>query len=129
MGLIRKLFGADKSAQQQKVLPWNTLNDLRQINYIKQKSSIKPQVVFKHSTRCGISSMVKNQFINDYTFSENELDLYYLDILSYRNLSDEIAQEFQLVHESPQLLVIKNGELVAHASHGQINKLDLNTFV
>ncbi len=129
MGLLNKLFGGEKVAKAEKVLPWIPLNDLKQIDYIKQKSSIKTQVIFKHSTRCGISSMVQRQFIEDYNFSEKELDLYYLDILNYRQISDEVGYVFQLIHESPQLLVIKNGELVAHASHGQVNQVDLNRFV
>ncbi len=129
MGLLNKLFGGEKVAKAEKVLPWIPLNDLKQIDYIKQKSSIKTQVIFKHSTRCGISSMVQRQFIEDYNFSEKELDLYYLDILNYRQISDEVGYAFQLIHESPQLLVIKNGELVAHASHGQVNQVDLNRFV
>ncbi|SEQ53301.1 bacillithiol system protein YtxJ [Hyunsoonleella jejuensis] len=129
MGLLNKLFGGEKVAKAEKMLPWIPLNDLKQIDYIKQKSSIKTQVIFKHSTRCGISSMVQRQFIEDYNFSEKELDLYYLDILNYRQISDEVGYAFQLIHESPQLLVIKNGELVAHASHGQINQVDLNRFV
>lgn len=129
MGLLNKLFGGEKVAKAEKVLPWIPLNDLKQIDYIKQKSSIKTQVIFKHSTRCGISSMVQRQFIEDYNFSEKELDLYYLDILNYRQISDEVGYAFQLIHESPQLLVIKNGELVAHASHGQVNQVDLNRFL
>lgn len=129
MGLIKKLFGGEKVEREEKVLPWIPLNDLKQLDYIKQKSSIKTQVVFKHSTRCGISSMVQRQFIEDYNFSEKELDLYYLDILSYRQISDEVGYKFQLIHESPQLLVIRNGELVAHASHGQINQVDLSRFI
>ena len=129
MGLLNKLFGGEKVAKAEKMLPWIPLNDLKQIDYIKQKSSIKTQVIFKHSTRCGISSMVQRQFIEDYNFSEKELDLYYLDILNYRQISDEVGYAFQLIHESPQLLVIKNDELVAHASHGQINQVDLNRFI
>lgn len=129
MGLIKKLFGGEKVEREEKVLPWIPLNDLKQLDYIKQKSSIKTQIVFKHSTRCGISSMVQRQFIEDYNFGEKELDLYYLDILSYRQISDEVGYKFQLIHESPQLLVIRNGELVAHASHGQINQVDLSRFI
>lgn len=129
MGLLKKIFGGESVEREEKVLPWIPLNDIQQLDYIKQKSSIKPQVIFKHSTRCGISSMVQRQFIKDYNFSEKDLDLYYLDILSYRQISDETGYKFQLIHESPQLLVIKNGALVAHASHGQINQVDLSRFV
>ncbi|MFS4483292.1 bacillithiol system redox-active protein YtxJ [Hyunsoonleella sp. 2307UL5-6] len=129
MGLLDKLFGGEKEKREEKVLPWIPLNDLKQLDYIKKKSAIKTQVIFKHSTRCGISSMVQRQFISEYNFSEKELDLYYLDILSYRQISDEVGYKFQLIHQSPQLLVIKNGTLVANASHGQINQVDLNRFV
>lgn len=129
MGFLNKIFGGEKVVKETKVLPWIPLNATNQIEHIRQKSSIKTQVIFKHSTRCGISSMVQRQFINDYNFSEKDLDLYYLDILSYRDVSNEVGYAFQLVHESPQLLVIRNGELIAHASHGQINQVDLSRFV
>ncbi len=129
MGFLNKIFGGEKVVKEEKILPWIPLNDLQQIDYIRQKSSIKTQVIFKHSTRCGISSMVQRQFINDFNLSEKNLDLYYLDILSYREVSNEVGYAFQLVHESPQLLVIRNGKLIAHASHGQINQVDLSRFV
>lgn len=129
MGLLNKLFGGEKERKEEKVLPWIPLNDLKQLDYIKKKSSVKPQVIFKHSTRCGISNMVQRQFISEYNFGEKELDLYYLDILNYRQISDEIGYKFQVIHQSPQLLVIKNGALVANASHGQINEVDLDKFV
>lgn len=129
MGLFKKIFGGERVKKEEKILPWIPLNSLEQIKYIKKTSSIKPQVIFKHSTRCGISTMVLKQFVDQYNFSENELDLYYLDLLSYRNVSDEVGYTFQVLHESPQLLVIKNGTLVVHASHGQINAIDLGRFV
>ncbi|GGD25628.1 bacillithiol system redox-active protein YtxJ [Hyunsoonleella pacifica] len=130
MGLLNKLFGGgEKVEREEKVLPWIPLSDVKQLDYIEKKSSIKAQVIFKHSTRCGISNMVQRQFISEYNFSEKDLDLYYLDILSYRQVSDEVGYKFQLIHESPQLLVIKNGTLVANASHGQINQVDLSRFV
>jgi len=80
-------------------------------------------------TRCGISRMVMNQFIEAYELNENDLDLYYLDLLNYRDVSNEVGYKFQLIHQSPQLLVIKNGVVVAHDSHGAINSIDLNGFV
>ncbi len=129
MGLLKKIFGGEREAREEKILPWIPLNDIKQIAYISKKSKLKTQVIFKHSTRCGISSMVQRQFVSQYNFSEKELDLYYLDILSYRNLSNEVGYAFQLLHESPQMLIIKNGRLVAHASHGQINAIDLAQFI
>jgi len=73
--------------------------------------------------------MVMNQFISMYDLDINTIDLYYLDLLSYRDVSDEAGYKFQVMHESPQLLIIKNGVMVAHASHGAINGLDLKNYI
>lgn len=129
MGLLNKIFKSSKELKEEKVLPWIPLKDLGQLNYISEKSQVKTQLLFKHSTRCGISRMVMNQFIELYDFTEKELDLYYLDLLSYRDISGEAAAKFQVMHQSPQLLIIKKGIVVAHASHGAINQLDLSNYV
>ena len=73
--------------------------------------------------------MVMNQFVGNYNFNEEQLDLYYLDLLNYRDVSNEVGYKFQVMHESPQLLVLKNGVVVAHANHGAINDIDLNRFI
>jgi bacillithiol system protein YtxJ len=126
--MFKKLFGGSTEPKEKKVLPWINLNSISQLNEIEEKSKTKTQVIFKHSTRCGISRMVMNQFVEAYDLDAN-LDLYYLDLLSYRDVSNEVGYQFQVMHESPQLLVIKNGVTVAHASHGGINDLDLMRFV
>ena len=126
MGLINKLFGGSSEPKEEKVLPWIDLNSMEQLKEIEEKSKTKTQVVFKHSTRCGISRMVMNQFVDAYDVDVN-LDLYYLDLLNYRDVSNEVGYKFQVMHESPQLLVIKNGITVAHASHSGINGIDLGT--
>lgn len=71
-------------------------------------------VVFKHSTRCSISSMVKNRLERE--LNEN-IDIYYLDLIKYRNVSNLIAQRSGVTHESPQVIVFKNGQSVYDASH------------
>lgn len=129
MGLLNKIFRGTNDAKEEKVLPWMPLNDLSQLDAIEEKSKTKTQVIFKHSTRCGISRMVMNQFVDNYDLTEDNLDLYYLDLLNYREVSNDVGYKFQVMHESPQLLVIKNGVAVAHASHGQINEVDLGKFV
>ena len=129
MGLFNKLFSGSTEEKEEKILPWIALNEIKQLDDIIVKSKSKTQLIFKHSTRCGISRMVMNQFVSNYNFSEQQLDLYYLDLLNYRDISNEVGYKFQVMHESPQLLVLKNGVVVAHASHGSINDLDLNRFV
>ena len=115
--------------KEEKVLPWIPLNNLSQIKSILIKSNTKPQIIFKHSGRCGVSRMVINQFIDSYTYSENEFDLYYLDILNFKQLSNEIGYTFQVFHQSPQLIIIKNGMAKAHSSHSAINSIELEKFL
>lgn len=131
MGLLNKLFGASTATKKEKEnqLPWLLLENSEQLHDIVEKSKTKPQVIFKHSTRCGVSRMVMNQFIETYDFSENDVDLYYLDLLIYRDISNEVAQQFQVMHQSPQLIIVKDGDLVAHASHEDILEVDLNRFI
>lgn len=128
--MFKKLFGSSepKEAKVEKVLPWQPLSDVSQLDLIAEKSKGKTQVIFKHSTRCGISSMVMKQFVSAYDV-DNNADLYYLDLLSYRDVSNEVGYKFQVMHQSPQLLVIKNGVVVAHASHGGINEINLAQLV
>ncbi|WP_411768834.1 bacillithiol system redox-active protein YtxJ [Winogradskyella sp. A3E31] len=129
MGLLNKLFGSSSEPKEEKVLPWIPLTSKDQLDNIAEKSKTKTQVIFKHSTRCGISRMVMNQFISMYDLDINTIDLYYLDLLSYRDVSDEVGYKFQVMHQSPQLLVIKNGATVTHASHGAIHEIRLNQFI
>jgi bacillithiol system protein YtxJ len=130
--MFKKLFGVSTSSttnkKEEKVLPWIHLNTLDQLKAIEDKSKTKTQIIFKHSTRCGISRMVMNQFVEAYDVDAN-LDLYYLDLLNYRDVSNEVGYQFQVMHESPQLLIIKNSVVVEHASHGSINAIDLSRFV
>ncbi|AUC81877.1 bacillithiol system redox-active protein YtxJ [Lacinutrix sp. Bg11-31] len=128
MTMFGKLFGGSKEPKVEKILPWKQLTTVDQLNVIEKLSKGKTQVIFKHSTRCGISSMVMNQFVSAFNVDAN-LDLYYLDLLSFRDVSNEVGFKFQVMHQSPQLLVIKNGVTVTHASHGAINEIDLSKFV
>jgi len=125
--MFKKLFGSSEP-KEQKILPWIALNSIAQLDNIAEKSKSKTQFIFKHSTRCGISRMVMNQFESAYDLDINA-DLHYLDLLNYRDVSNEVGYKFQVMHQSPQLLVIKNGVVVAHDSHGAINEMNLESFV
>ena len=80
--------------------------------------------IFKHSTRCSISSVVKSRLSSSWSFNE-ELPIYHLDLLALRAVSDLIAQKFKVIHESPQLLLIKDGKCIYNASHLAIFIKDL----
>ena len=127
MGLFGKMFGSSEP-KEEKALPWQALTNVSQVAEIEKRSATKTQLIFKHSTRCGISRMVMNQFVDRYNLDANA-DLYYLDLLSFREVSNEVGYKFQVMHQSPQLLVIRNGVVVAHASHGGINDLDLGNYI
>ncbi|MBR9757068.1 MAG: bacillithiol system redox-active protein YtxJ [Algicola sp.] len=129
MGIFNKLFGASSDEGiKNEALPWIVLNEMNQLDEIIERSKHKKQLIFKHSTRCGISRMVKNQFEKAYALG-NQVDLYYLDLLQHRDISNEIASRFSVYHESPQLLIVKNGLVDKHASHGAINELSLEDLV
>jgi bacillithiol system protein YtxJ len=98
---------------------WTMLESADQINAIKQQHGYS--VIFKHSTRCSISMMVKKRFELDWSQLPENLPLYFLDLIRYRDLSNQIAKDFQIYHESPQLLLIKNGECILDLSHGEVS--------
>ncbi len=98
---------------------WIPLKSEEQINEIKYNSDKNPQVIFKHSIRCSISSMAKNRL--DKNDNPEGVDFYYLDIINNRNISNKIAEEFNVHHQSPQVLIIKRGECVYNESHSGIH--------
>lgn len=111
---------------QLKYLPnlnWLPLDSEEKLSEIIDLScnSKKGVAIFKHSTSCSISSLAKKRLQLTWNFDEEDLPLYSLDILNYRNLSNKIAEEFDVVHQSPQLIVIKDKKVIYHASHLSIN--------
>ncbi len=100
-------------------MDWKILNNAGQLDEIVKASFERPQVIFKHSTRCSISSVAKNRLEKSGT-PEN-MDFYYLDLINYREISNAVADTFKVYHESPQVLVIKDGECVYDESHMSIS--------
>jgi bacillithiol system protein YtxJ len=109
--------------------PGPKLENIDQLKTLVESSFLTPQLIFKHSTRCSVSRFVLNEFKSSYGFSEVDFTAYFLDLLSYREISNAVANQFDVVHQSPQLLVIKNGKAVAHASHENVNKIKLTEFL
>ena len=107
---------------EDKIMNWIKLEHESQLEQIVMLSYNKPQVIFKHSTRCSISTMAKNRLDSS---SIDTIDFYYLDLLAFRNISNNIAEKFNVHHESPQIILIKNGECIYDESHGGINFQDI----
>lgn len=98
---------------------WIEITTESQLSDVKILSKIKPQLIFKHSTRCPISSMAKNRL--ERGTPPDGIDFYYLDLIKHRNISQKIATEFDVSHESPQVLLIKSGKCVYNESHSGIS--------
>ncbi|MGC4104590.1 bacillithiol system redox-active protein YtxJ [Ferruginibacter sp.] len=108
-------------------MTWIDLTEEAQLNELKELSKQKAQVIFKHSTRCSISSMAKNRL--ERSTPPNNADFYYLDLVKHRSLSNKIAEDFAVAHESPQVLLIKNGECVYEESHSGIQMDEIEEMV
>lgn len=102
---------------------WLPLDDMAQLNIILEKSFDKPQVIFKHSTRCSVSKMVKNRLEKE--DPPANADFYYLDLIQFRNISNAIAEQFRVRHESPQIIIVKNGKEVYNEDHSSIHMQDI----
>ena len=97
---------------------WIDLNNMQQLADIKELSKTRPQVIFKHSTRCSISTIAKSRLERNQQPLSG--DFYFLDLLKHRSISDQIAEDFAVAHESPQILLIKNTACVYEESHSGI---------
>lgn len=102
---------------------WIHLTDEEQLKQIISKSQNKAQVIFKHSTRCSISAVALQRLQK--IAQPADLDFHFLDLLSYRSLSNKIAELFNVPHESPQVLVIRDGQCVYDESHMGISMHDI----
>ncbi len=98
---------------------WKEFIDESGLEAIKKLSIEKTQVIFKHSTRCSISTMAKSRL--ERSAKPDGIDFNYLDLIAHRDISTKIASDFNVEHASPQILVIKNGECIYDESHNAIN--------
>lgn len=108
---------------------WHKLSDINQLKDIKnstieQSANGLTVLLFKHSTRCSISSMALNRLESKWKDQDN-IPAYYLDLLNYRDISNEIATLFEVEHASPQVLLIRNGVCIYHNSHNGISASEI----
>ncbi len=100
---------------------WHPLTSKEQLDTIVEESKAQPVAIFKHSTRCGISHNIKYNLEENWDFEDQDLKFYYLDLLAYRSISNLIAQRFGVVHQSPQVIVFKDGVPTFSTSHHGIS--------
>jgi len=99
-------------------MQWKSITNIDQLDAIMEASFHQPQIILKHSTTCSISKMALARLERSTTPAH--IDFHYLDLLNYRPISQAIAEKFKVFHESPQILLIKNGACVYEESHGGI---------
>jgi bacillithiol system protein YtxJ len=125
MSIFNSLFGnSEEKKEEVKKVNWIELTNLMQLDSIVTGSVEKPIAIFKHSTRCSISRFALKQFENQFD-AHDAVDLYFLDLIENREVSNQIANRFGVMHQSPQLLLIKNGQSVYDVSHSDIDAKDL----
>ena len=108
------------SKKEKKEVNWTPLTTVDELKEMNERSYNRPVLIFKHSTRCAISSMVINKFESAY--QENaSFDSFYLDLITYREVSNQIASQYGVVHQSPQAILISKGAVVLEDSHNGIN--------
>jgi len=125
MAFFDKFFNSDKNKEEFK-LKWKILESLEELDSALESSHSKPIAIFKHSTRCSISSMAKDRMERGWDFTDDSGPImYYLDLISYRLVSNKISERLKVHHESPQLILVKNGEAIYDAAHNFITLSEL----
>lgn len=129
MGLFNSFFTKSQQHPVKGNVNWIHLINVDQIKQIRSLSKSETVFIFKHSTRCGISKMVIKRFENMFDESMNTIKVYYLDLLKYRDVSNEVGLAFKVIHQSPQLLIIKNEVSVFNTSHQDITSIKLQDYL
>ena len=119
MSFFSNLFGNGESTSQYTF--WKDLKTENDLNEAIAESHHKKVVIFKHSNRCFISKGVLKNFEKEVGESDKDVSYYFLDLIAYRGLSNKIAEDLDVVHQSPQIIVLENGKVVKHASHESIS--------
>lgn len=114
------LFNKKNKSSETISLPWTDLTESTQLDDIIKSSHNTPIVLFKHSTRCSISTAAYDRLLRAWDLNEETVKIYYLDLLAYRNISNEIAQKLNVEHQSPQIVVVKDGTAIFDTSHNGV---------
>lgn len=120
MGFLDQIFGKKEDQDHSKSL-WKKIESQKDLDAAVEKSSLQKVLIFKHSTRCFISKTVLRSFEKQMQESDKNFGYYFLDLLAYRSISNEIESRFDVVHQSPQLIVLENGKAIYNASHQNID--------
>ena len=129
--MIRMIFSSRTFGNKNRgrKIDWRDLHEIPQVREIKELSETGPVVLFKHSNRCGVSTIAKRSLENDWHEGYRGIPFYHIDVIADRAVSNAVADRFDIRHESPQMLVIHNGTVHDHASHQDLGMHLLKDFV
>lgn len=122
-------MGLFSKTPKPEALPWIAITSTNQLNELLHNIGEKPVLLFKHSTRCAISSMALNNFERNWSTGKDLCDLYFIDLLQYRDVSNLTTELTGVEHQSPQAIVIKGKEIVYDATHSSISARDIETIL
>ena len=122
-------MGLFSSSRKNNSLPWVNIVSIDQLKEVLLSDSEKPKLFFKHSTRCSISSMALNSFESRWTSALEQCDLYFIDLLRHRDVSNEIADLTGVFHQSPQVIVVKGRDIIYDATHSAIDARQIESIL
>ncbi len=117
-GKLGNIFGSEGGSSPK--MDWQKLSVEEEVDHLISASSEKPQVLYKHSSRCATSYFTLKNIETLTSLEKEQVDFFMVDVIGQRPLSMYIADKLDVRHESPQLFVFKDGEIIWHGSHNQI---------
>lgn len=122
-------FNKTSSNESGQAINWRNLKSQEDLETWNDYSFQQPVMLFKHSTRCSISSMAKNRLERGWNYTDNQIIPLFVDLLSYRDVSNQVATFYGITHESPQILIIRNGKCIYSSSHGGIDPSSISEYL
>ena len=116
MSFLANMFGHNTVRED-----WNQLSSMDELDKAEKESNERAVVLFKHSVSCGVSAYAKHKMENGFDINPENCGFYYLDLLAHRDISNEIAHRYGVMHQSPQMIILRNGQAVFNASHHAVS--------
>jgi bacillithiol system protein YtxJ len=118
-------MGLFSSSKPKTIFPWKNIESIQMLDEIITLTQEKAVLIFKHSTRCSISMMVLTRFQSEWDLNTSNCELYFLDLITHRDISNKIEEITGVVHQSPQVIVLRKGEVLYEESHNSISARDI----
>ncbi len=113
------------SSKPKAIFPWKNIESIQTLDELISLTQDNAVLIFKHSTRCSISMMALTRFESEWDLNISNCDLYFLDLIAYRDISNKIAEITGVIHQSPQVIVLRKGEVLYEESHNSISARDI----